>query len=162
MIILEKRLAEAFSTLPQICGFSPTFRWGNEDHLLKQLTTFQKANRIPYPLIYLISNQSDYDSQKRQLSTRLTLILATRNVDTSQLNETRWSVNYNNALFPLAENINKLFTKGGMFSWDGNYTLTSFPNYGDGEKNKTADIWDALRFETNIIINSNCLGTVYY
>lgn len=162
MIVLENRLAEAFATLPEIGNKKPVYRWGNEEHLIKQIVQFQKANRLPYPLIYQISNVSTYDKARNMLTAKVSFVIATRNEATAQLNENRWALNYKDVLFPVADYMCQLFKKGSIFLWNEQSTLTEFPNYGTGEKNKTVDIWDALRLDTTIKINSNCLKTVFY
>lgn len=160
MISVEKRLNTGFDTLPEIGGFKPTYKWGNEFHLLKQL----ELNSYPYPLIYQTSNRSTQNSKARTVTTDLTLVLAVRETKTELLNENRWAMSYGQVLYPLATYIETLFTKGGIFLWDGEYTLEEFPNYGSGTENFTIDKWDALRFETTITIydNTHCLKKFKY
>lgn len=164
MISVEKRLNAGFDTLPAIGGLKPTYKWGNQYHLLKQLELLQKNNKSPYPLIYQTSNRSTQDSKARTVTTDLTLVLAMRETKTDLLNENRWAMSYGQVLYPLASHIETLFTKGGIFLWDGQYTLEEFPNYGSGTENFTIDKWDALRFETTITIydETHCLKTFKY
>lgn len=162
MIVVENKLVQAFDTLPNIGGKKPTYRWGNEHHLLKQLELFQKKSKTPYPLIYQVSNTQKPNVQRKTVEVDLQLILAVRSTNTSLLNENRWAMNYKDFLFPLAENIRKLFFKSQMFLWNGEYDLLEFPNYGNGKENFTIDIWDALRFDTTITITNNCLNKIYF
>lgn len=172
MIVVENKLAQAFDTLPNIgtnpnadppaIGFKPVYRWGNEHHLLKLIELFQKDQTTPYPLIYQVSNTSRPNIQRKNVEVDLQLILAVQSLDTSLLNENRWAMNYKDVLFPLAENIRKLFFKSQMFLWDGEYELLEFPNYGNGKENFTIDKWDALRFDTTITITNNCLNKIYF
>lgn len=156
MINKEQRLVEAFGKLPETDGKKPTYRWGNEYHLLKQLEQFQKVTKSPYPLIYQLSNEVNPNAATNKAKISLSLIIAVRETDTALLNENRWAKSYNNILFPVALNIVTLLNKCGIFLWNEEYTLTEFPNYGNGKENFTVDKWDALRFDTEITITDYC------
>lgn len=169
MIVVEERLHEAFNTLPNVgmsednpLGFKPVYKWGNEAHLTKQL----RLNKELYPLIYQTSSAENQTSRGNTVEVPLVLVLATPNSNTDQVNEVRWVGSYANVLHPLLRNIEILFTKGSIFVWDGDYSVTRFPNYGNESStaNKAIDIWDALRFETTIKIYNNkvCLKTFKY
>lgn len=170
MIIVENRLVEAFDLLPAMGiseeapdGFKPVYEWGNEYHLIKLLKSFEDNGKTPYPLIYQVSNSSDQNYKRQEAEVRLSLILAVRNTQTEQLNGNRWAMTYKDILYPLASNIEQMFAKGSIFTaWSKEYTLTSFPNYGNGKENFTTDIWDALRFDTTITINNNCLTNIFF
>lgn len=159
MIVVEQRLSDVFEQLPELNNFKPVYKWGNESHLVSQLKLFSESNKSPYPLIYQLSNSSQ---QGINASTDLVLILACRNLDTTLLNENRWVMSYKELLYPLLSDIESCFKKAGIFIWDGNYKVTEFPNYGNGEENKTIDIWDALKFETKITINQNCIKQIKF
>lgn len=159
MIIVEKRLNDAFSQLPPIGGFKPVYKWGNEMHLLKQLKAYSDANESPYPLIYQTSINSDYyGAFSQECETRLRLIISTRNTQTELLNENRWAMSYETVLFPMVQNIVKLFKQAQIFVWNSEYSISEYPNYGNGTENFTADIWDSIVFETTIRITSNCIN----
>lgn len=181
MIIVEEQLSKAFSTLPPLGGypateeteaiepFNPVYKWGNEAHLIRQIILYNKNRSVPYPLIYQISNSDNDENNKNYTTTDLVLILATRNTETDELNEERWALNFQNILFPLAKNIETLFTKSPMFVWDGEFKKTTYPNYGGenntekNKKNHTIDIWDALKLEfRGLKIKNTCVGTIKY
>lgn len=163
MIIIEKQLNKAFDTLPQIQGFQPVYKWGNKNHLIRQLKLFSKNKEYPYPLIYQTSNSDSDSGQKNYTETDLILVLATRVIERERLNENRWATSYENILWPLAQNIETLFKKSQMFVWDNEFRKTTYPNYGDGEENFTTDIWDALELRFNgLKITTNCLGNFKY
>lgn len=172
-IIVENRLKEAFSLLPNLGmteaipeGFKPYYDWGNEHHLNKVYLLKPKSEL--YPLIYQTSNRSATDSKLKQVTTNLSLVLAVKNTFTDKLNKERWAGStYNDILFPLVENIETLFTKGNIFLWEGNYTTTTVPNYGrDSQPNDPKatplDIWDAILFETEITITNDCLKQIIF
>lgn len=173
MIIVEDRLKYAFNELPNVgiteenpLGFKPFYDWGNQFHLNKVYITTPKSKL--YPLIYQTSNNSTQLSKGKEVRTRLSLVLATRNVFTDKLNKQRWEgETYRNVLFPLVKNIETLFTKGQMFLWDGEYDITTVPNYGADSQPKDPkatpmDIWDAVLFETTIKINNDCLKPIIF
>lgn len=159
MIIVEERLAEAFAQLPEIQGFKPQYESGNDKHLNKYMNLMAKDKKCPYPLIYQISNTDNQDEMMDNTVTDLVLILACQNLQTELLNHNRYAMSYRNILNPLLENITKVFYRAGIFNWDGRYRVEKFPNFGDApeEKNKTTDIWDAIRLTTTITVNSNCI-----
>jgi len=158
MIIVEERLTNVFSQLPEIDGLKPQYESGNDDHLNKFLIAMAKDSKSAYPLIYQVSNSDDQDSRANHTIVNLVLILATRNTQTELLNSNRYAMSYRNVLNPLLENIEKAFYRAGIFDWDGKYKIEKFMNYGDGKANKTVDIWDAIRFSTTITINGNCIN----
>lgn len=162
MIIVEEVLTEMFEGLPEISGFKPTYKWGDEIHLLKQLTIYSKENKSIYPLIYQTSNSSEQNKIERLCITNLELVLACQNIDTSLTNEQRWAMSYRNVLFPLVENLEKCFTRSGIITWDKKYSIKEYPNYGNGKENFTADKWDALVFKAKITINKGCVKNINY
>lgn len=157
MIVVEERLAKVFEQLPEIGGFKPQYESGNDNHLNKYLTLMAKDSKSPYPLIYQTSNTDEQDDRGNKTQANLVLILATRNIETELLNSNRYQMSFKNVLNPLAENIIKAFNRAGIFDWDGKYRIEKFMNYGDGNQNKTVDIWDAIRLTTNITVKSNCI-----
>lgn len=163
MIIVQDILAKGFNTLPLTDDKKPVYNWGNELHLLKVLELYQKSNAYPYPLIYQVSNTSTQREQSSEATINLELIIATRETRVDLLNENRWAYSYKQLLYPVLINIVTLFMQGvNTFTWNGEYTVREFPNYGNGQENFTIDLWDALRFETTITLNNNCLNTILY
>lgn len=165
MIVAEKRFTEVFIQLPEIDGFKPVYKWGNEMHLLAQLKAFTKAKQSPYPLIYQLTDgiEEDHNAHQTEMNTEVVFVIACQNLKTELLNENRWAMSYENILFPMVLNIEKALQRAGIFTWDGGYKLQKFPNYGELGKNKTTDIWDAVRIVIpNIIINANCVNTINF
>lgn len=172
ILIVEKRLEEAFKALPAMLvdknppnGVKPYYAWGNEFHLVRQLILKKQGL---YPLIYQTSNRETHNSNASEVTTNLSLVLAINNPIQEELNESRWAQSYDNVLFPLMNNIVTLFTKGGIFRWDGEFTATKIPNYGVDSRDKPAsgsqdiEIWDAILFETEITITNDCLKQIKY
>lgn len=163
MIVIESRLNEIFSPLPEIVGFKPIYKWGDELHLIKQLEIYSKAKKSIYPLIYQTSTGSKQNEYSKEATTSLVLVLACRNTEIDLTNEQRWATSYSNILYPLVENIVKSLVQSGIsIIVNGEYTLTEFPNYGSGQLNNTTDIWDAVQFECSVTLNANCVKTIYY
>lgn len=152
MIVVEKFLDTLFADLPLIDGFTTIYKWGNKQHLLKQLELYSKEAKTIYPLIYQTSNSSTQG--KDQCETKLSLVLACQNLNVDLTNEQRWAMSYENVLYPLVENIESIFRRSGSVTWDNSYTITEFPNYGNGEESFTIDKWDAILLETTIKITN--------
>lgn len=170
MIVVQERLLQAFNMLPSLGayegvpeGFKPVYKWGNEDHLIRQVIA---SKGDMYPLIYQTSNVTRQFANGKYVEADIVLILAVPNKAQEELNEVRWANSFANILTPLASNIETLFKRGNIFVWNGEYTISEFPNYGNANStaNSTIDIWDALRFETTIKIynNSVCLKPIKY
>jgi hypothetical protein len=152
MIVVEKFLNDLFVNLPLIDGFTTVYKWGNKYHLLKQLELYSKEAKTIYPLIYQTSNSSVQG--KGECETKLTLVLACQNLNVDLTNEQRWAMSYERVLYPLVENIENIFKSSGSVTWTNSYTITEFPNYGNGEENFTIDKWDAILLETTIKITN--------
>jgi hypothetical protein len=152
MIVVEEFLDGLFDNLPLIDGFKSIYKWGNKDHLLKQIELFSKSSQTPYPLIYQTSNVSNQGNDECEVS--LSLVLACRNTNVDLTNEQRWAMSFRNILNPLTQNIEYILRRSGQVTWNGNYTKTDFPNYGNGEENFTIDKWDAVLLELKIKITN--------
>jgi hypothetical protein len=152
MIVVEKFLNTLFADLPLINGFNTIYKWGNKQHLLKQLELYSKEAKTIYPLIYQTSNSSTQG--KDECETQLSFVLACQNLNVDLTNEQRWAMSYENVLYPLVENIENIFRSSGSVTWNNSYKITEFPNYGNGEENFTIDKWDAILLELTIKITN--------
>lgn len=152
MIVVEEFLDGLFDNLPLIDGFKSIYKWGNKDHLLKQIELFSKSSQTFYPLIYQTSNVSNQGNDECEVS--LSLVLACRNTNVDLTNEQRWAMSFRNVLNPLTQNIENILRRSGQVTWNGNYKKTDFPNYGNGEENFTIDKWDAVLLELTIKISN--------
>lgn len=164
MVIVEEKNSIVFGQLPEMGGFKPVYKWGNEQHLIKQLNLFDKSQKSAYPLIYQTSNSSEQDNIRNSCVTDLVFILACRNLEVDLLNENRWEMSYKNILYPLVSNMEICFNKAGIYNWNGLYTVQEFPNYGEGNENKTVDIWDALLLTVRgiTIYGDKCINTIKF
>ena len=152
MIVVEEFLDDLFDNLPLIDGFKSIYKWGNKDHLLKQIELFSKSSQTPYPLIYQTSNVSNQGNDECEVS--LSLVLACRNTNVELTNEERWAMSFRNILNPLTQNIENILKSSGQVTWNGNYRKTDFPNYVSGEENFTIDKWYAVLLEVTIKITN--------
>lgn len=162
MIVIESRLNEIFNQLPEIDGFKPVYKWGDEFHLIKQLQLYSDANRSIYPLIYQTSKGSKQNKYTKEATTSLELVLACRNTEVSLTNEQRWEMSYKNILYPVVENIVNSIILSGIATFNGEYDIEEFPNYGNGRLTETKDIWDALTLKCSITLNANCVKQINY
>lgn len=159
MIIVEERLDEVFTQLPEIDGFKPVYDWGDKFNLIKTLTLYSNNSESPYPLIYQTSKGSTQNLNTQMATTDLVLVLACRNTDVSLVNRNRWAMSYKNVLYPLYDNIVECLRQAGIFLYDQNIRVDEYPNYSENEnENKTIDIWDALEVRvSNLVISKNCI-----
>lgn len=170
MIDVHQRMIEVTNSLPAIgitdsnpAGFKPHYDWGDLDHLNKLIKLYNNNQETPYPLIYNVSNFTNQNSKRNRIENyRLSLVLATRNTELEGTNSQRWASSYKNILFPLAGYLEQMFKKSQIFVWGGEFRLYEFPNYGSDGENETTDIWDALRFDTEISVNDFCLNNFTY
>jgi len=89
-----------------------------------------------------------------QCNVTLSLVLACQNINVDLTNEQRWAMSFRNILNPLTQNIENIFKRSGQITWNGEYTKTDFPNYGNGEESFTIDKWDAVLLEVTIKISN--------
>ena len=79
--------------------------------------------------------------------------------------EYQFNKTFNKVLFPLLDNINKLFIRANITSYNEEFELTKYPNYSD---NESADehagifIWDALKVDLDLTITDDCLKNIRF
>lgn len=159
MIVVEEKVNEVFKQLPTILDNKPLYAWGDEMHLdtwVKRRTSHGAYN---YPLIYQTSKKEKQNILSNEVETFWEAIVATQNTNTALLNDERWALSFRNELNPISENIVKGFELAGFTIVDGIVDTERYGNFGDGNKNFTIDIWDALTIKCKLIINTNCIAT---
>jgi hypothetical protein len=171
VIKVEERLAEMFKCLPESVSvngnmrLTPIFGYGDK----KELNAFLKIKhtdrtRTPYPLIWLLYPYGENHSKTNVTVNGLSLILATQ-TNASMGNVERMNKTFNKVLFPLLDNINKLFIRANITSYNEEFELTKYPNYSD---NESADehagifIWDALKVDLDLTITDDCLKSIRF
>lgn len=138
----------------------PTFHFGGVKELNALIV--EMKGQI-YPLIYKINTTSTGNLNANTANMDLELVLATRNIMTSELNDQRWAMSYKNILFPLLNKVILCLQQGNITLWNGEYTLEEAPNYSETDskdKNAFTDIIDALIFRTSITLtpSNRCLN----
>lgn len=166
MIVVEERLMDLFSYLPEITSGEitypkPIYHFGDGKELNRFIAERQKHNQLTYPLIYQTSYEETQLVREELVSVRLEMFIAYC-TETSLFNTERWATSYRNILMPTFENIHKAFKDSRMIISDYEYVVQKFPNYGNpernGTENQTIDIIDALRFELDCTINNHCIN----
>jgi hypothetical protein len=170
-IKVEERLAEMLKYLPESVSvngnmrLTPIFGYGDKNELnsfLKIKHTDRK--RTPYPLIWLIYPYGENHSKTDVSIKRLSLILATQ-TNASMGNVERMNKTFNKVLFPLLDNINKLFIRANITDYNGEFELTKYPNYSDNsgdDEYAGIFIWDALKVELDLTITDDCLKNIRF
>lgn len=157
MIVVEKRMAEIISYLPEVKGFKPYYHFGDNIELNNYI---KLANHKVYPLIYQTSYQWNYNRKADNVSLTFDAFIAVQ-TEQARLNTERWEATYKEILLPTFENLVKAFEQSNIIRSDYNFNMSNHPNYGstdtDSRQAKTIDIIDALRFRFDCTITNNCI-----
>ena len=170
MIIVEDRLRELFATLPAITvgqsSYPVTFDFGSHRDLLRFMNSERKfQGGVSYPLIWLETPFEREVMRNGQVNiSNLTLVLATLS-DSEQSNTERLEVAFKTTLIPLSQLVLESLLKSGFTQIinDGQRKETNFYNYGvDETESQTTDIWDVIKIELDLIMDSKCLQCINY
>jgi len=160
-VVVEERLTELFSFLPEIGEWGKPKYYFGDDKEINSLIKVSGGNI--YPLIYQTSNRFNENAKNPNVvEADLTFVLAVQNT-VPMFNSNRWATSYRNVLRPLYENIKILFSKANIIVSDFEYQVDTTPNYSETEskeKNKFIDIVDALVVSVTLKITSGCINTV--
>jgi len=168
MIVVEQRLQELFATLPDVLipnaqdvdvAHKISFDWGKTE----DLNVWIKQEDV-YPLLWLETGFEEiHNSQKNEVDVSLSFKIATSGLNSSLLNQQRITSTFALVLFPTLENIRKAFERSNITVLEEqNWNITKFYNWSDEENLETSQIWDALRFDVELKINSDCLKAFSY
>ena len=170
MIIVEERLRELFATLPAITvgqsSYAVSFDFGSHKDLLRFMNSERKfKGGVSYPLIWLETPfERDIMRDDKINLNGLTLILATLS-DAEQSNTTRLELAFKTTLIPLSQLVLESLLKSGFTQIvnDGQRKETNFYNYGvDETESQTTDIWDVIKIELDLLMDSQCLRCINY
>lgn len=168
MIVVENRLREIFNTLPQVnipdangnpVPYSVSFDWGT----IEDLNLWLKQNAT-YPLIWLETGfEETHNSSKEEVSVALSFKIATSGLKSSLLNQQRIASTFDLVLFPVLENVRKAFERANTVQLQNtDWKILKFYNWSTTEGMETTQVWDALRFDVELIINGDCLKNFNY
>ena len=170
MIIVEERLKELFATLPEITvgqnSYAVSFDFGSHKDLLRFMNSERKfKGGVSYPLIWLETPIARDVMRNGNINlSGLTLVLATLS-NSQQSNTERLENTFKPTLIPLQELVLKSLKSSGFTQIinDGQRTETNFYNYGvDESESQTTDIWDVIKIELDIMMDSKCLRCINY
>ncbi len=160
-IIVEDRFSEMFNYLPKFDGYDIVFKIGT--HLDLMSFFMQSTGADNYPLLWLERPFVEEHTNRSKVSLpnlKFVLAVETNNVI---LDEERMELTFKPYLMPIVDKLLDLFITSNIVSWDGNFTVTKFPNYSNSEANEHgfADVWDAVKLEmSNLIISDDCLREI--
>ena len=168
MIVVEERIRDVLAGLPStpimydnvLTPFRHVFDWGTKE----DLNIFLQQEKKQYPLIWLETGfEETHNNAEKTVEVAISLKIATYGINPSLFNQERLNLTFKEVLFPLLENVRKTFERSNIVQIDGqNWDITKFYNYGTSTKTETTDIWDALKFDVNLIINDDCIVPVNY
>lgn len=175
MIIVEDRFEEMIEVMPLMKNsqsknkdieYKVNFGFGDDKELMNFIVA-HKNKTITYPLIWLVMPYKEVHSKKTVKLDRISFILAVETND-KMFNRERFNTTYKNVLVPLYDNFRELLEKANIVNLAEEVEVWKYPNYSNeklpgnretlksSEKNKTFDIWDAIKVTMNIKLTDNC------
>lgn len=160
-IVVEDKLRAIFDYLPQIKGFKPVFKAGDEKELL---AFFKQSQQVTsYPLIWLVMPYSeDHVNRRRVELMDISFILAVQ-TNSEMLNAERLDRTFKPILYPLLDNVLDVLTIASTTEYDGKFKVTKYANYSDEQTEQAGvepDLWDAIKLNLDLKINNNCLRKI--
>lgn len=160
-VIVEDRFVSLFDTLPEQLdsngiAFKPLYDYGSHEDLLRWLNSRRKENATRYPLIWLETPVRRIGKADGDVAAfRANLILATLAESTAS-NRERVEISIKPNLMLLYNNVIKAIRMSGFtrFVDREKEALSIFYNYGSNGENEATDVWDALKFESSIIMDT--------
>ena len=167
MIIVEDRLTELFATLPNITdsasiSHSIKFDFGSEEDCILFLNSNRKIINVgSYPLAWLQTPFISKGEDKKDFD--LKLIIANLS-DAQSSNIDRLEYSFKAVLYPVLENVMKGLKVSGFTKIlePDTMKISNHFNYGVDGKNPKTDIWDAIKFECKIQMNSCSIRNFNY
>lgn len=159
MIVIEEAVESLVDQIPLIEGFKSNFHWGGQN----ELNRYIELKKQPYPLVWGISQPETHDNNGKFATTRVKLILATREKNVDRLNDVRLTEMFAKVLFPLADYLIEGFQKSNRISLaNEDIGVLKLPNFSEAGENKTIDYWDALELRASIRVSNNCEKTIKF
>lgn len=159
MIIIEERFAEMFAYLPKYLNgsveFTPVFMYGTQ----KQLLEFQKVNKKPYPLIWLMQPYKEKHLKTKVELEDISFVLAIE-TNASMLNPERMETTFKPMLIKLYNDIRSLFTVSSIINLNEEIEIYKEFNFASDDSEETQislDRWDAMKFTFSCTLNNFCL-----
>lgn len=159
MIVIEDAIEGVVEQIPLIDGLQTNFHWGGQDELNRYIS----LKKQPYPLVWGISQRETHDIDDKFATSRIKLLIATRERQLDRLNNVRLKEAFEKLLFPVKDYLVTGFKKSNRIDFASeDISIIKLPNYSEGGKNKTIDYWDALEFNCSIRVSNNCERTIIF
>lgn len=166
MIVIEDRLTELFSLIPEIQINSinskkPVFSWGEKEELNRWIELYDSSL---YPLIWLLPSKDTHNLQSNLVEKNVSLIIATLETRDELLNPQRYKGSFQSVLNPLTDYVLQALENSSITRLvnPSNVDILKKPNYSDREENGTIDKWDAVRIDCEVEFNNNCLRNIQW
>lgn len=162
MIVVEERLRDLFKLIPNINGKSIYYSWGKKEELNRYIIGYNKDNKQPYPLVWLLPSEEDHNLSSDKVTKRLSIVLATLETRIELYNAQRYQGSYKTYLNPLTDYVLQALQNSSITRLIEPNSVRVFkePNYSDREENGTIDKWDAVRIDCEVEFNNNCLKDI--
>lgn len=165
-IIVENRFSEMFDYLPALLDADDNphnivFEFGDQKELLAFLKESEGQSE-PYPLIWLQYPYEENHQKTRVEIKNMVLVFAVK-TNVEMFNRERFETTFGEVLFPLLDNVKKLFRLANIIDTDNTYRMVKFPNYSateEGDEQVVFDTWDALKITFDCTINNWCLTPI--
>ena len=168
MIIVEKRLAELFATLPVVTvseansnvDYSVFFQYGD----VADFDLYLKQESQKYPVLWLETGFDEtHNTDRGEVTVNLSFKIATSALKATLLNQQRIETTFGQVLFPVLESVRKAFERSNIVNLqDREWEIVKFYNYGDADGTEQTEIIDAIQFNVTLAINEDCLKPFNY
>ena len=163
MIVFEEKFRDLIELMPpseNANGIFPVrYDWGSFDLLNKFLLL--KESKSKYPLIWLVTNETEGDVTTKSALRKSRFVIATKSNNVDEFNLTQYRNDYQKVLIPVYENFLKLLSSSGVTTIVGNtYKYDLRPNFSVENNGKgLITIWNAIVFDADIRLDlANCVN----
>jgi len=158
MIVFEEKLRELVALMPQWNGTHEIrYDWGTIDVLNKFL--FIPDSKSKYPLIWLVTSNSERDLLRNRVTRNARFVIATRSNDVDSFNAKQYQTDYKEIIIPVYNDFITVLNSSGISKIVGskineNYTM----NYSVNDNGKgLITVWNALVLDLEIELTEGCI-----
>ena len=158
MIVFEEKIRELVALMPEWENTHPIrYDWGTIDVLNKFLILKESVSK--YPLIWLVTSNSERDLLRNRVTRKARFVIATRSNDVDAFNSKQYQTDYLNILIPVYNNFIKLLNSSGISKIVGSKTNEDYiMNYSVNDNGKgLITIWNAIVLDIEVELIDGCI-----